>query len=144
MVPAPGERWVRVVETLADGVDVVLLRPPGAVPAGLRRRIEARLRQGRAEGVSHRAVLLVLGDWPGAVVRLRTEATVWTGLSGSGSRAGTGHLTGGRATVSAVGRATAGRGRVVRLWLPDRDGAARSLADEPAHPARGGPASAVA
>ncbi len=108
VVREPGGAWVRVVELLADGVDVIVLRPPAAVPAGLRRRVEARLRQGRAEGVTHPPVLLVLGAWPGAAVTLRTGQTVWTGLSGVGSSAGTGHLTGCNATVTALGRAADG------------------------------------
>jgi len=144
VVPRPGENWVRAVEVLADGVDVILVRPPAQVPVGLRKRIEARLRQGRAEGTAHRAALLVLGDWPGAVVTLRTVEAVWTGLSGVGPTAGTGQLTGCKATVTALGRATAGRPRVVRLWLPGPDGALAALADGPVRPVRGAPLTAVA
>jgi hypothetical protein len=135
VVPEPGENWMRAVETLADGVDVILLRPPAAAPAGLRRRVEARLRQGRAEGTTHRPVLLVLGEWPGAAVTLHTVETVWTGLSGVGPTAGTGQITGCKATVTALGRATAGRTRVLRLWLPGPDGAARPLTDGPSRAA---------
>lgn len=131
VVPQPGEAWPRVVETLADGVDALLVRPPTTVPAALRRRIEARLRQGRAQDTTHRAVLLVLGDWPGAPVAFRTEKWAWTGLS----TAGTGHLTGGLATVTATGRATAGHTRAARLWLPDRDGRVRELTDQSARSA---------
>lgn len=136
VVPQPGEAWARVVEVLADGVDVLLVRPPGVVPSELRRRIEARLRQGRAQDTTHRAVLLVLGAWPGAPVVFRTVERVFTGLSGSGPTAGTGHLTGCRATVTASGRATGGRDRVARLWLPDRNGSSSALSDGPAHTAK--------
>lgn len=136
VVPQPGEAWARAVEVLADGVDVLLVRPPAVVSSGLRRRIEARLRQGRAQDTTHRAVLLVLGQWPGASVVFRTEQRVFTGLSGSGPTAGTGHLTGCRATVAASGRAAGGRERVVWLWLPDRNGGLSALSDRSAHAAK--------
>jgi hypothetical protein len=60
---------------------------------------------------------------------LRTARTVWTGLDGVGPTAGTGQVTGGQATVVAEGRATAGRPRTVRLWLPSATGAAAALTD---------------
>jgi hypothetical protein len=138
VVPDPAGAWPRIIEVLADGVDLLLLHPPGPVPAGLRRRIEARLRQGRSESITHRPVLLVLGEWPGAQVTFRTVETVWTGLSGVGPTAGTGHLTGCMATVTALGRATAGRSRVLRLWLPGADGAAHPLTDRPSRAAGDG------
>lgn len=94
------------------------------------------MRQGRAQDTTHRAVLLVLGEWPGASVVFRTEQWAFTGLSGSGPAAGTGHLTGCRATMTASGRATGERTRVARLWLPDRDSRASALTDQPAHTAK--------
>jgi hypothetical protein len=83
------------------------------------RRVDARLRQGRATGTRHSAAMLVLGTWASARLVLRTAQTVWTGLDGVGPSTGTGHLTGGRGVIVAEGRATAGRPRTVRLWLPD-------------------------
>jgi len=131
MVPEPGERWAEVAAGLADGVDLLLVRPPGEVPAQLARRIDARLRQGRATsgGSRHSAALVVLGAWPSARLVLRTARTVWTGLDGVGPTAGTGQLTGGQATVVAEGRAGAGRPRTARLWLPSATGAAEYLTD---------------
>lgn len=129
VAPEPGERWAQVAAALADGVDLLLLRPPGQVPAQLARRIDARLRQSRSGGTRHSAALLVLGVWPGARLELHTARTVWTGLSGVGPTAGTGHLTGGQATLVATGRATAGRTRTARLWLPSETGAAAPLID---------------
>jgi hypothetical protein len=129
LVPEPGERWAELAAGLADGVDLLLVRPPGAVPADVGRRVDARLRQGRASGTRHSAAMLVLGNWASARLVLRTTHTIWTGLDGVGPSAGTGHLTGGRGTVVAEGRATAGRPRTVRLWLPATDGAARTLID---------------
>ena len=131
VAPEPGERWAQVTAALADGVDLLLVRPPEQVPAQLARRIDARLRQSRSGGTRHSAALLVLGAWPGARLELHTARTVWTGLSGIGPTAGTGHLTGGQATVVAAGRATGGRARTVRLWLPAETGAAAPLADAP-------------
>lgn len=129
VAPEPGERWAQVTAALADGVDLLLVRPPERVPAQLARRIDARLRQSRSGGTRHSTVLLVLGAWPGARLELRTARTVWTGLSGVGPTAGTGHLTGGQATVVAEGRATGGRARTIRLWLPTATGAAEPLID---------------
>jgi hypothetical protein len=129
VAPEPGERWAQVTAALADGVDLLLVRPPGQVPAQLARRIDARLRQSRSGGTRHSAALLVLGAWPGARLELRTVRTVWTGLSGVGPTAGTGHLTGGQATLVAAGRATGGRTRTTRLWLPTASGAAAPLTE---------------
>jgi hypothetical protein len=131
VVPSPGPRWAEVAAGLADGVDLLLVRPPAEVPAQLVRRLDARLRQGRATagGSRHSAALVVLGTWPSARLTLRTARTVWTGLDGVGPTAGTGQVTGGQATVVAEGRAMAGRPRTVRLWLPSATGAAASLID---------------
>ena len=122
LVPEPGDRWAEVVTQLAAGFDLVLVRPPAAVPAGLVRRVDARLRQGRASGVRHGAALLVLGDWASARQTIWAERTAWTGLYGSGPRAGTGHLTGGRATVHVRGRGAGARDRAVDLLLPTATG----------------------
>jgi len=142
LVPEPGEQWAEVTAGLADGVDLLLVRPPGAVSAEVGRRVDARLRQGRASGTRHSAAMLVLGNWAGARMVLRTAQTVWTGLDGVGPSAGTGHLTGGRGTLVAEGRATAGRPRTLRLWLPAADGVARALIDVQAEGAEVGAASA--
>jgi hypothetical protein len=73
LVPDPGPAWPQVVASLLDGCELVLVRPPGGVPAQVRQRLEATLRRGRG-------VLLVAGDWPGAQVRLRVVSQRWTGL----------------------------------------------------------------
>lgn len=129
VAPEPAGQWAQVTAALADGVDLLLLRPPEQIPAQSARRIDARLRQSRAGGTRHSAALLVLGAWPGARLELRTARTVWTGLSGIGPTAGTGHLTGGKATIMAVGRATGGRTRTARLWLPTATGTAAPLTE---------------
>jgi hypothetical protein len=136
LVPDPAARWAEVVTALADGVDLLLARPTIPVSAQVARRVDARLRQGRSEGTRHSAVLLVLGTWSTARLTLRTAETQWTGLDGIGPSVGTGHLTGGRAVVIADGRATAGRPRTTRLWLPAVDGSAQPLTDAGQEPAR--------
>jgi hypothetical protein len=146
LVPEPGERWAEVLTILADGVDLVLVRPPRDLRAETGRRIDARLRQrhaagdprGSRDGAAHRAGLLVLGPWSSARLVLRTERTIWTGVDPAdgepGPQTGVGRLTGGRATVVAEGRATAGRPRTVRLWLPGPQGAAGALSDPALRP----------
>lgn len=115
MVPEPGERWAEVSAVLADGVDLVLLSPPGAVSPQVARRVDARLRQGAAAGERHRAALLVLGPWPSARTVLRVDRLGWLGLG-----AGTGRLLGGEAVVTAEDRAR--RVRTARVWLPADEG----------------------
>lgn len=115
MVPEPGERWAEVSAVLADGVDLVLLSPPGAVSAQVARRVDARLRQGAAAEERHRAALLVLGPWPSARTVLRVERLGWIGLG-----EGTGRLLGGEAVVTAEDRAR--RVRTARVWLPADEG----------------------
>lgn len=132
LVAEPAEQWAEITATLADGVDLLLARPTTPVRAETAQRVDARLRQGRSAGTRHSAALLVLGGWPTARLALRVARMDWTGLDGIGATAGTGHLTAGRATVVAQGRATAGRPRVARLWLPDATGAVRSLSSD--HP----------
>src|ERR1035441_9439602 len=49
LVPDAGPAWPQVVASLLEGCKLVLLRPPGAAPVQVRRRLEAVLR--RAGGV---------------------------------------------------------------------------------------------
>ena len=127
LVPDPGQAWPQVVASLLDGCELVLLRPPaqaslpgarGAHGAQVRRRLEATLRRGRG-------VLLVVGDWPGAQVRLRVLTQGWTGLGD-----GHGRLRACCAQVTADGRGEAAVARTRWLWLPAEDG--RVTAAEPA------------
>ncbi len=136
VVPAPGEQWPEVVAALADGVDLVLVRPGTEVRAEVGRRVDARLRQGRSSGTRHSAALVVLGDWSSARLVLRTAATTWTGLDGVGPTRGCGRLTGGVSMLLAEGRATGGRRHSARMWLPAADGTARPI-DDAAAAARG-------
>lgn len=125
LVPAPGAGWARVVAALVEGFDVVAVRPPAGVSAADQRMLSARARH-------HGAVLLSLGSWPGAEVRLAATSAAWEGLG-----AGHGRLRARRVLVRAGGRGAAGgRPRAAELWLPaDADPVA---AVAPARPDRAG------
>jgi hypothetical protein len=113
LVPRPGPLWAEAAATLFDGMDVVLVRPPGTVRRGVARRLAARARE-------RRGVLVVLGarGWPeGADVQLTVEAGAWDGVE-----AGHGHLQGRHLQVSAGGRRAAARSVRVDLWLPAPSG----------------------
>lgn len=116
LIPDPGGNWPQVVASLLDGCDLVLLRPPGRLPAQARRKLEATVRR-------HAAVLLVAGDWDGAQARLRVTAREWLGIG-----AGHGRLRACRVQVAADGRAGWSRARSRWLWLPGPDGSV-SVAD---------------
>ena len=70
-------------------------------------------------------MLLVVGDWPGAQVRLRVLTQGWTGLGD-----GHGRLRACCAQVAADGRGEAAMTRTRWLWLPAEDG--RITAADPA------------
>lgn len=116
LTPHLGPHWPQVVTSLADGCEIVIVRPPTAAPAQLRRRMEAALR--RAGGV-----LLVAGEWPGAQLQLRVLRREWSGLSD-----GRGRLRACRAEIGGYGRGAAGRPQTSWLWLPAEDGAVRPAA----------------
>lgn len=105
LVPRPGTQLAAVTAILLDGVELVAV-------AGVERLSTAELRRltGRAR---HRgAVLLPLGDWPGADVRLHGERLEWDGLG-----AGHGRLRSMRLTVQATGRGAAAQPRTADVAL---------------------------
>jgi hypothetical protein len=114
LVPDPGP-WAEVAGIFLDGMDVVLVCPPGAVRPGVARRLAARARE-------RRAVLVVLSRshrWPeGPDVRLAVGTGGWRGPDG-----GHGHLEERRAEVVATGRRGAAREVRAALWLPASSGA---------------------
>jgi hypothetical protein len=73
LIPAAGRRRADVVAVMLDAVDVVILRPSGEVPPATVQRLAARARRSGA-------VLIPLGDWPEADLRLALMRSVWLGL----------------------------------------------------------------
>jgi hypothetical protein len=114
LVPHPGEHWLSVVSALIDVVSVLLVRPPlrdgqVRITDGTASRLASRLRQ-------REAVLVSLGDWPGAVARLAVTDSSWAGLG-----SGFGHLTGRQVTVASTAASWHGRAKSRRVWLPGPD-----------------------
>ena len=114
LVPHPGEQWLSVVSALVDVVSIMLVRPPVRdgrvrITDGSASKLASRLRQ-------REAVLVSLGDWPGAQARLAVTSSNWAGLG-----SGFGHLTGRQVTVSSTAAAWQGRAKSRRLWLPGPD-----------------------
>jgi hypothetical protein len=107
LIPAPGKAWSRVVGALFDGFDLVAVRPPERFTPG-----DARALAGRAR--HHGSVLVSLGPWPGADLRLSCDDLAWDGLG-----PGHGRLRSRRMQVSARGRGVPGAERSVQLHLPD-------------------------
>lgn len=110
LVDHPKERWAEVVAALIEVVDVLLVRPPGQLPPGVKRRLMALAR-------TSGCALVVTGPWEGAALRIRVTSSLWTGVD-----QGHGHLRGRRVQVVAEGRGQAGRPRSAWLWLPAPDG----------------------
>jgi hypothetical protein len=115
LVPRPGTPWPEVVASLLDGMDAVLVHPPGRVRPRAARQLAARARQ-------RRAVLVVLAGprgWPeGPDVRLTVEDGRWDGVG-----AGHGHLRARRVEVVTSGRRSAASPVRTGLWLPAASGA---------------------
>jgi hypothetical protein len=108
LVPEPGRDWVRVVAALLDGFDLVAVRAPTALRPADTRLLTARVRR-------HGAVLVSLGPWAGADLRIRSVAARWEGLG-----AGHGRLSDHRLLVGVSGRGVVGcRSESVELRLSD-------------------------
>lgn len=111
LVPEPGRDWVRVVGALLDGFDLVAVRPPTALRPADERWLAARIRR-------HGTVLVSLGPWVDADVRLRSTAARWEGLGD-----GFGQLSAHRLSVGVSGRGVVGaRSATVEIrpaGLPD-------------------------
>ena len=127
LVPRPRAGWADAVATLLDGVDVVLVRPPGRPRPTATRHLVARVRE-------RQGVLVVLVEraehWPeGPDVTLTPRSPGWSGLA-------EGHLRQRPAEVVAAGR-RAGVPTCHRLWLPSATGTVAAREPGPA-PAGGG------
>lgn len=114
VVRAPVAQWASAAAGLLDGMDLVVVHPPGRPRPSAVRPLVARVRD-------RQAVLVVLGDrsrWPEPVdVGLRVTASRWWGLD-----QGAGYLQGRRVTVEADGRGSAARPVRCELWLPSAAG----------------------
>jgi hypothetical protein len=110
LVPDPGPDLAGVVGALVDGVDLVVVGDPAGLAPAQSRRLAARARQ-------RGAVLIGVGSWPGADLRLSLQDAVWHGAG-----VGDGYLRERRVTVLAEGRGSAARPRRVVVLLPSADG----------------------
>jgi hypothetical protein len=118
LVPEPGHRWQTVTAALLDALDVVVVRPTGRF-GGRFSGMDARRLSSRAR--ERGAVLISLGDWEAADVRLWVTETGWSGLG-----QGHGRLRSQRIVVHTRGRGVASRPRRTTLVLrasPGRFGA---------------------
>lgn len=116
LVPRPGAEFAMVTAALLDGMDLVVVGSVDVAPS-VARRLSARAR--------HRgAVLLSVGQWPGAELELNCGTGHWTGLAG-----GSGYLRARQVEVLAGGRGAAARSRRALLTLPGA--AAAEVAAEP-------------
>ncbi|WP_255426196.1 hypothetical protein [Pseudonocardia sp. C8] len=113
LVPDPGADPVAVTGALLDGLDLVALAGPerAGLRAADRQRLMARARQ-------RGSVLLALGSWPGAELRLSCERPRWEGVG-----RGTGRLRYRRVAVRVAGRGIAPAGRGIDVLLPGPGGA---------------------
>ena len=114
LVPRPGAELAAVTSALLDGMELVAI-------AGMERLTSAEVRRLTGRARQRGAVLLPLGDWPGADVRLRCERIEWFGLS-----AGYGRLRSMRMTVRATGRGASARTRTAVIDLPGKAAAENS------------------
>lgn len=114
VVHAAPAQWAPVAGRLLDGLDVVVVQPPGRARPPAARQLVARARQ-------RGAALLVLGSsscWPAPIdVLLRVGGPRWRGLD-----RGAGHLGPRRVVVEARGRGVADRPVCRELWLPTATG----------------------
>jgi hypothetical protein len=107
LVPHPGAELVAVAGALLDGMQVVALAGVEQLTPAQVRRLAGRARQ-------RHAVLLPLGDWHGADVRLSCERIEWSGLGD-----GHGRLRSVRMAVRALGRGASARPRTAVIETGD-------------------------
>lgn len=122
----PAQRWPKVVASLLDSFDLVLVNWPG-VPADMVRRMGLRARERRAVLIS----IAGLGEpWHEAAdLRLTVRRSRWEGL-GSGH----GRLRARRLEIETAGR-RAPMPRRTTLWLPDQSGRVAEEAQRHVEPA---------
>lgn len=106
LIPHPGPDWAGVVAALLDGIEIVVAATPGPMSAQIASRLAARARQ-------RGAVLVAMGQWPGADLTLEVVASTWHGLGDGRGRLRQHHM-----EIRAHGRGAASRPRRAHLWLP--------------------------
>lgn len=116
LVPDPGPDLVAVTAALLDGLDLVVVAGAQRLPAGARQRLAARARRSGS-------VLLPVGPWPGADVRLGVQEGRWQGLYGGGA----GRLRCRQVRVRGAGRGSAHQMRSASMLLPGPDGRSRPV-----------------
>lgn len=99
VVPVPGGAWAQVTAALLDALDVVVTRPPARTRP---RELQALRARTRDRG----AVLVSIGGWEGADLRLTATTDRWTGLG-----QGWGHLRTRELEMAAGGRGAYARPR---------------------------------
>lgn len=119
LVPEPGADVVGVTAALLDGLDLVAVAGPerSGLRAGDRQRLMARARQ-------RGAVLLALGSWPGADLRLHCERPRWEGVG-----RGAGRLRHRRVEVRASGRGIGPAGVGAEVLLPGPGGVVAAVTE---------------
>jgi hypothetical protein len=111
LVPDPGPDLVAVTAALLEGLDLVVVAGGHRLPAGARQRLAARARRSGS-------VLLPVGPWHGADVRLGVQEGRWQGLGGAGA----GRLRCRQVRVRGAGRGSAHQMRSATMLLPGPDG----------------------
>ena len=127
LIPDPGPDVLQVLSVLADGVDVIATAAPTKVPPARARVLTGRLRQ---QG----AVLLVVGQWPGADLALTVTDVRWSGIG-----QGHGRLRDREIDVEVGGRRAGGGARTTMLLRSTRTGVSVEPADSAVPTASGRP-----
>ena len=119
VIPDPGNHWLEVTATLADAVDIILLKPPTQARDGDVRRLAARLRQRGS------TLVVQANQWSGLEARFTVTDSRWLGATGDGR----GYLNARHAQVTVSGK---GAPVTERLWLPAPDGGVRPFIEQAA------------
>ncbi len=122
LVAQPGAAWQSVTAALLDAFEMVAVCPSTRVSSTDARRLAARARE-------RGSLLVPLGPWEGADLRLSVTRQHWNGLGD-----GHGYLRGHQAEIHAEGRGSFARPRQVQLWLAGEDLAGRPAGSTTAAP----------
>lgn len=131
LIDEPGARWGEALAMVVDGVDMVLASPPRHGYSSMR-RLSAVVRR-------HGCVLVVVGAWENAWLRLRVVGQSWNGLG-----EGHGRLLSRRALVMAEDQGNGDGARRTWVWLPDTDGSVTAAEQAGSQPAPRGALSGYA